>query len=298
MPKFIRKHPWFFVWTSVILLVTLALVTGIRLSVDTSIVNQLQQITMSTRTNDMFDPIIIGSTSGVMKIEITLPTLNMIDNMFDLSDIWIRLGRVSNPIASVYDWFDRGQMINEVWLWLEEYDGYCDSADPTDTYWTHFYMEWNTYHTLMEDFTYVLILEFWDGDGDHFMCDEVWEWIYWFGEGGPPQQTMSINEQNGFPPDEEVQEWLLECDYVSFFEYQEQEGFDDTTPTPTPTITPTDGNGNGNGGPIAGGWLSGYDISPTMQNWVFLITLVLLFGLIGLIIFIIIYYKKKDKKKK
>ncbi|TET31848.1 MAG: hypothetical protein E3J70_01635 [Candidatus Heimdallarchaeota archaeon] len=292
MPKFIRKHPWFFVGTSVILLVALALVTGIRLTVNTSVVNQLQQITMSTRTNDMFNPIIIGSDSGVMKIEITLPTLNMIDNDWDQSDIWIRLGRVSNPIESVYDWFDRGQMINEIWLWAEGYDVYCDN--PSGLYYTHFYMEWDTYHTLIEDYTYVLILEFWDGDGEWHMCNDVWEWIYWFGEG--PPLAMSINDQGEFPPDEEVQGWLLECDFVSFFEYQEQEGFDDTTPTPT--LTPTNGNGNGNGGPIAGGWLNGYDISPSMQNWVFLILLILVLGFLGFIIFIIMYFGKKKKKKK
>ena len=276
-------------------------VVGISLSIDTSVVNQLQQYTQTTRTNDMFDPIIISNNEGLMKVELTLPTLNMIDNEFDRSDMWIRFGRIANPIVSVYDWVERGQYLTDLMMWGDEYDSYCDSPDPTTTYYTHFYMVWDTGVTIVEDYTYVLIIDFYDGDGEFWMCGDLWELMAWFGEDGPlsiirpSRPVMEGLSLNVLPPEEEeyVRDLLINCDYVSFFEYQEPD--ESVTPTETPTDT-----GTGDTGAEAGGWMNDYDIFSNIQNGVALLIFILILGLLGLIIFIVLFLKKKkeeDKKK-
>jgi len=290
MPKFIRKHPWFFVWTTVILLVTLALVAGIRSSVDMSIVNQLQHIDQTTRTNDIFDPVIVDDSTGSLEIEVTFPTLTMVPWMPpmppDLSDIYVHYWRMPNPIESVYDWIDDGVLVDSFALVGAEYDSYCDV--PSGIYYTHFYRLWNV-PDLLEDYTYVLYLEFWDADGEEYRDEELSEIVWGYTH----------------PLEDEVISIMSDCDYVSFFEYQEFTGGNGgttttpttTIPTTTPTTTPTNGNGGNGIGPIIK-WFNGYTIFDGMQNWVFLIILVLILGFLGFIIFIILYFKKKDKKKK
>ena len=305
--KFIKEYRGLFAGLLIIMVFTLGFVTATRLSVNTSIVNQLQQITMSTRTNDMFNPIVIDSDSGVMKIELTHPTLTYIDEnlppvppIFDPSDVFIQFGRIENPIYSVLDWVDRGQYLDDLLLDGAEYDTYCDNPDGTDTYYTHFYIEWNTGHTLAEGYTYVLLVDFYDADDEFHCCEDLWELMGWWGEDGEfdmirrPRRTIDGMSINVLPPEEEeyVRDLLINCDYVSFFEYQMSLDTEDTTPTDTPTGTPA----NGNGDQIAGGWLNGYDISSSMQNWVFLIILILVLGFLGFIIFIIVYFNKKKKK--
>ena len=303
--KFIKEYRGLVAGLLVIMVFTLGFVTATRLSVNTSIVNQLQQITMSTRTNDMFNPIVIDSNSGTMKIELTHPILTYIDEnlpdigIFDPSDVFIQFGRVENPVESVIDWVDRGQYLVNLLLYDAEYDTYCNNPDGTNTYYTHFYIEWDTGYTLEEGYTYVLLVDFYDADNEFHCCEDLWEIMGWWGENGEfdiigrPRPTTEGCSINVLPPEEEeyVRDLLTNCDYVSFFEYQESTDTEDTTPTPTPT----NGDGDGNG-PLAGGWLNGYDISSSMQNWVFLIILILVLGFLGFIIFIIVYFKKKKKK--
>lgn len=304
MKKFWKKNKGFFAGFGLGLMLFLGFVVGISMAIDTSIVNQLQQYTQTTRTNDMFHPIIISSNEGIMEIELTLPTLNMIDNDFDMSDIWVRFGRIENPIISILDWVDRGQYLDELYFVGDVYDAYCDNPDPTDTYYTHFYYMWNTGMTLAEGFTYVLIVDFYDGDGEFWMCEDLWSLLDWFeGEEGPLTiirptrptiEGMTINVDPDFPEEEEIQDLLLNCDYVSFFEYQEPEITDEAPPT-TPGDTET-----GDNGAEAGGWLNDYDIFSNIQNGIALLIFILILGLLGLIIFILLFMKKKkeeDKKK-
>ena len=297
MPKFIRKHPWFFVWTTVILLVTLSFVAGIRLTIDTSTVNQLQHYTQTTRTNDMFNPIIVYNDGGFLEIEVTLPHLSLIDNSFgDCADMLVSYWRIANPITSVYDWFTRGMFIDDFLIWGDELDDYCDTPDGTDTYYTHFYRVWNV-PTIAEGFTYAIYLDFYDADCNWWGCETAA--MFMEGEWVP---GLESNVETSYPPDEEVQEELLACDFISFFEYQEDvpPDVDYTPPTATPTPTPTDGTGTGDNGAgaIGGGWVNQYTILEGMQNWVFLVILVLVIGLLCLIIFFILYARRKNKKKK
>lgn len=293
------------------LMLFIGLLTGVSLSIDTSVVNQLQQHTQTIRTNDMVNPIIISSDEGIMEIEVTLPNLNMIDNELDGSDLFCRFGRIENPIISVLDWLDRGQYLDDLYLLNDEYDDYCDSPDATNTYYTHFYIAWDTGFTIAEGYTYVLLLDFYDGDAgtDLHCCPALWDLMAWFGGEGPltirptrparpmMENALSINVDPEDPGEEDIQELLLECDYVSFFEYQAQEEL-----AVTPTGTPTNG---GNGGPTADGWFNQYDVLPNIQNGVVLLILILILGLLGLLIFFILFFlkkkkedDKKDKKKK
>jgi len=303
MKKFMKKNKQFFLGFGLGFMLFLGLVVGVSLSIDTSKVNQLQQYTQTVRTNDMFNPIIINNDEGIMEIEITLPTLNLIDNELDMSDVFCRFGRIENPISSVLDWVDRGQYLTDFLMWGEEYDDYCDSPDPTDTYYTHFYYAWDTGLTIMEGFTYVLILDFYDGDGDFYMCEELWDMMSWFGEEEFPPMTirpprpiaegLSINIDPD-PDEDAIEDLLLNCDYVSFFEYQAQE---ELAVTPTGTETDT----GDEPGSTADGWMNQYDILPTIKNSIVLLFLLLFFGLLGLFIFLILFFKKKkenEKKKK
>jgi len=241
----------------------------------------------------MFNPIIVYDNAGFIEIEVTLPHLTeQTDD--DCADMLVSYWRIENPIASVYDWSTRGIFIDDFLIWGAEFDSYCDSP-VGDTYFTHFYRVWNV-PTLTEGFTYGIYLDFYDADCNWWGCEYA---SMFFEDGWEP--CLELNVDNGFPPEEEVQAALLECDFISFFEYSATvpPDVDYTPPTATPTATPTDGTGTGEGGvgPIAGGWLNGYTIFDGMQNWVFLILLVLLFGIFGFIIFIIVYFSKKKKKK-
>lgn len=284
--SFWKKNKLFFLGLSIGLIFIVGALVGIRLSIDTSVVNQLQHYTQSVRTNDMFNPIIVYDDNGFLEIEITLPHLTEIDDA-DGADMFVSYWRIANPISSVYDWYDRGVFIDDFLIWGEELDSYCDNPDPTNTWYTHFYRLWNV-PDLDEGFTYAIYLDFYDADDNFWVCDNP---FMPFGEGGEPALQLLIDEP---PPEEEVQAWLLDCDFISFFEYQESSA-GETVP---PTGTPTGGTGDTGSGPEAGGWVNQYTIFDGMQNWVFLLILVLVFGIIGLIIFFILYVKWKGKKKK
>lgn len=277
------------------LMLFIGTIVGIRLAVNTSIVNQLQHYTQTTRTNDMFHPKIVSSNEGIMEVELTLPNLNMINNEFDRSDILCYFGRIENPITSVYDWFDRGQFLDEFYFNGIDYDAFCDAPDPSYTYYTHFYYMWNTAIDLVAGYTYVLMVDFYDGDGNFHYCENVWDWMGFFFEDGFPQ-VMSLNVDEEPPPEEEIIAWLLDCDYISFFEYQVQ-----TTTDEGETATPTDTGGTSDGGAEAGGWLNQYTIFSSIQNWVATIIFLLILLLFGIIIAFIVFYmknKEDDKKKK
>ena len=266
------------------------------LAINTSVVNQLQQITMVTRTNDMFNPIIVDSGSGVMKVEVTFPTLNYIDENLpaetsDYSDMYIHLYRIENPIASIYDWNIRGQYLNDILLDSDEndYDFYCDRPDPTDTYWTHFYIEWDSGVTLIEGWTYALLVDFYDADDEFHWCETVWENID-FGGGVPEFDVAASINVDPDPPSEETMVGILsDCDFISFFEYQASEVT--TPPTTTPPTTPPPGE-------EATGWFNQYDIFENINNGMALLILIaILLGLALLVIIIILLLKKKKDKK-
>jgi len=256
MSKLSKKQKWWIGGLSVggvIVIITL-LLTSLLLSIDTSIVNKLQHYTQTERTNDMFNPIIVNEESIILDIEVTYLTLNLIADADPFSAIRMGFARVSNPIISVYDWYDRGVILDTQIITAGEYDMLCDTPnEPINTHYTHFDYQWEQSGVLYTNFTYVVYVDFIDANGNYFGCYDVLFWLTADEAHGQEPPLLDIP-----PTEDELEEMVLNCDHISFFEYEELE----TTPTPTPTPTNTT-----NGGCCDGTWWGENTIFSGMKNW-------------------------------
>lgn len=278
--NFFKKNKGFFVGLTIGLVLVVGMVAGINMAIDSSIVNQLQHFTAEERSNDMFNPIVVNNNLGFIEIEITLPHLTeMVPT--DGADLLVSYWMIPNPINSVLDWFDYGIFLNDFLIWGEELDSYCDTPDPTDTYYTHFYRMW-TVDTLIEGYTYALYCDFYDADGTFWACENDWMPF-----GGEPIPAMDLNiELPEGVSEEDIEDALLDCNYISFFEYQ--------VPTDqVPYTPPTEGSEDV--GAVVG-WMNQYTIFSGMKNGTVILLSSLILGIIAIVIIVLLYMKKKKKK--
>lgn len=284
LKNFFKDNKGFIVGLLIGLTFSIGLLSGLSFSIDYSIVNQLQHFTAEERTNDMFNPIVVENNLPFMEIEITLPFLTEIAHT-DSADLLVSYWMIPNPIESVFDWATKGIFIQDFLISGEEYDSYCDTPDATDTYYTHFYRLWEVSANLQEGYTYMLYCDFYDALGTWWRCDNPF-----MGDGDAPEFDLNIIDGEEELDEDEVQDALLDCSYISFFVYQEPENY-------FPPEPPTDDGSDSSVGSIADTWVNQYTIFSGIKNGIALIIFGGILFLLLLLIAILLYIAKKSQKK-
>lgn len=222
-----KIHMKFTVSIGFIFILLAAIFTGAAVfSVNYSTVKKLRHYTLSSRSNDMFNPLTVETPNNKLIIEIEYEFLTF-DGIVDPtdgispdpSDVWIVFGRCPEPIVEESDFPDFGEFIGEKYFKQAELDDHCDT--PNGNYLTRFYYEWYTdLPTLEQGFVYCIYMDFIDANAIHHYCPAVYKIVY--GEMPPGDITgdsrISIFGTN---PGLGIQgtSTTTDCDYVSFFKY-------------------------------------------------------------------------------